>query len=39
MVLIHSVVITAANVQGLSPVAELLHGDEQVVYGEAGRRP
>ena len=34
--LIHSVVVTAANVHDLTPVAELLHGDEQVVYGDAG---
>ena len=34
--LIHSVVTTAANVHDLTPVADLLHGDEQVVYGDAG---
>jgi IS5 family transposase len=34
--LIHSVVTTAANVHDLSPAAELLHGDEHVVYGDAG---
>lgn len=34
--LIHSVVTTAANVHDLTPVAELLHGDEEVVYGDAG---
>jgi len=34
--LIHSVVVTAANVHDLTPVAELLHGDEEVVYGDAG---
>jgi IS5 family transposase len=34
--LIHSVVTTAANVHDLTPVAELLHGDEDVVYGDAG---
>ena len=34
--LIHSVVTTAANVYDLIPVAELLHGDEEVVYGDAG---
>jgi IS5 family transposase len=34
--LIHSVVVTAANVHDLTPVAELLHGDEHVVYGDAG---
>ncbi|KMM17079.1 IS5 family transposase [Synechococcus sp. GFB01] len=34
--LIHSVVTTAANVHDLTPAAELLHGDEKVVYGDAG---
>ena len=34
--LIHSVVTTAANVHDLTPAAELLHGDEDVVYGDAG---
>jgi transposase, IS5 family len=34
--LIHSVATTAANVHDLTPVAELLHGDEEVVYGDAG---
>jgi len=34
--LIHSVVVTAANVHDLSPAAKLLHGDEKVVYGDAG---
>ena len=34
--LIHSVVVTAANVHDISPAAELLHGDEQVVYADAG---
>ena len=34
--LIHSVAVTAANVHDLTPAAELLHGDEQVVYGDAG---
>ncbi len=42
--LMHSVVTTAANVHELTPAAELLHGDEEVVYGDAGyqgiaRRP
>ena len=32
--LIHSVVTTAANM--LTPAAELLHGDEHVVYADAG---
>ena len=30
--LIHSVVTTAANVHDLIPAAELLHGDDEVVY-------
>jgi IS5 family transposase len=34
--LIHSVVTTAANVHDLTPVVELLHGEEEVVYGDAG---
>lgn len=34
--LIHSVVVTAANVPDLAPVADLLHGDAQVVYADAG---
>jgi IS5 family transposase len=34
--LIHSVVTTAANVHDLTPAAELLHGEEQVVYADAG---
>jgi transposase, IS5 family len=34
--LIPSVVTTAANVHDLTPAAELLHGDEDVVYGDAG---
>jgi IS5 family transposase len=34
--LIHSVVVTAANVHDLTPAAELLHGDEQVIYANAG---
>jgi IS5 family transposase len=33
--LIHSVVTTTANVHDLTPVAELLHGDEEVVYDDA----
>lgn len=32
----HSVVVTAANLHGLTPAAELLDGDEEVVYGDAG---
>jgi IS5 family transposase len=34
--LIHSVVTTAANVHDLTTAAELLHGDEEVVYGDSG---
>ena len=34
--LIHSVVVTAANVHDLRPAADLLHGDEEVVYADAG---
>jgi transposase, IS5 family len=34
--LVHSVVTTAAHVHDLTPVADLLHGDEAVVYGDAG---
>jgi IS5 family transposase len=34
--LIHSVVLTAANVHELTPATELFHGDEDVVYGDAG---
>jgi IS5 family transposase len=33
--LIHSVVTTAANVHDLTPAAELLHGEEEVVYADA----
>jgi IS5 family transposase len=34
--LIHSVVTTAANMHNLTPAPELLHGDEEVIYGDAG---
>jgi len=34
--LIHSVALTAANVHDLTPIADLLHGDKHVVYGDAG---
>jgi len=34
--LIHSVVVTSANVHDLTPAAQLLHGDEEVVYADAG---
>jgi IS5 family transposase len=34
--LIHSVTTPSANVHNLSPVAELLYGDEEVVYSDAG---
>ena len=32
----HSVVTKAANVHVLTPATQLLHGDEKVVYGDAG---
>ncbi len=34
--LIHSVVTTAASMYDLTPAAELLHGDEEVVSADAG---
>jgi IS5 family transposase len=34
--LIHSVETTAANVHHLTPTAELLHGEETVVYSDSG---
>jgi len=34
--LIHSVVVTAANVHDLTAAADLLHGEEKVVYADAG---
>ena len=34
--LVHSVVTTAANVHGLTSVADLLHGEEKVVDADAG---
>jgi IS5 family transposase len=34
--LIHSVETTAANVHNLTPAAVLLHGEETVVYADAG---
>jgi IS5 family transposase len=34
--LIHSVETTAANVHDLTPAAKLLHGEEEVVYADAG---
>jgi len=34
--LIHSVETTAANVHYLTPAADLLHGEETVVYADAG---
>jgi IS5 family transposase len=34
--LIHSVETTAANVHDLTPAAKLLHGEETVVYADAG---
>ena len=33
---IHSIAVTAANVHDLTPASVLLHGDEEVVYGDAG---
>ena len=34
--LIHPVETTAANVHDLTPAADLLHGEETVVYADAG---
>jgi IS5 family transposase len=34
--LIHSVETTAAHVHDLTPAADLLHGEETVVYADAG---
>jgi transposase, IS5 family len=34
--LIHLVETTAANLRDLKPAAELLHGEEEVVYADAG---
>ena len=34
--LIHSVETTAANVHGLTPAADLLHGEETVAYADSG---
>ena len=34
----HSVVVTSSNVHDLTPAADLLHGDEEVVYGDASTR-
>ena len=34
--LIHSVETTAANVHDITPAADLLHGEETVVYADAG---
>ncbi|MCP9855265.1 MULTISPECIES: transposase [unclassified Synechococcus] len=36
--LIHSVVTTVASVHRLTPSADLLHGNEQVVFGDAGHQ-
>jgi IS5 family transposase len=33
---IHSMVVTAVKVHDLTPAAELMHGGEEVVYGDAG---
>ena len=35
-ILINSVVVTVANAHGITPAAVLLHGDEDVVYGDVG---
>lgn len=29
-------IVTAVNVNDLTPAADLLHGDEEVVYGDDG---
>ena len=34
--LIHSLEITSVNMHDLTPAAELLHGQETVVYADAG---
>lgn len=34
--LLHTVVVMAANVHVITPAADLLHGDEDVVYSDAG---
>ena len=34
--LVHTVVVTAANVADIAKTAELLHGEEQQVHGDAG---
>ncbi len=34
--LIHSIETTSANVHDLTPAAELLHGEEKVVYADSG---
>jgi IS5 family transposase len=34
--LVHTIVVTAANVAGIAKTAELLHGAEQQVHGDAG---
>ena len=34
--LIHSMVVTAGNVSDVTVAAELLHGQEEVLYGDAG---
>ena len=35
-VLTYSLVTTSANVHGITRAAQLLHGKEEVVYGDAG---
>ena len=34
--LIHSIAVTADNVSDVATAAELLHGQEEVLYGDAG---
>ena len=34
--LIHSIETTSANVHDITQAAQLLHGEEEVVYGDAG---
>ncbi len=34
--LVHSVVVTSTNVHDLPPAVQLVYGDEQVVYADAG---
>ena len=34
--LIHSMAVTAGNISDVATAAELLHGQEEVLYGDAG---